>query len=66
MALYQNSYLYHTHLDIPQNMEPGALQHMGENSLALLDYLTKEGNLDRLEVANDVVYWEIFGEFCEN
>ncbi|RUO97088.1 hypothetical protein BC936DRAFT_141000 [Jimgerdemannia flammicorona] len=61
MALYKNSYLYHTHLDQPGNMEPGALQHMGENTLALIEYLTNEGDLERLEVASDVVYWEVFG-----
>lgn len=40
MALVQNSYLYHTRLDLPQFIEPGAMQHMGENTLALLRYLT--------------------------
>jgi hypothetical protein len=40
MALVQNSYLYHTRLDLPEFIEPGALQHMGENTIALLNYLT--------------------------
>ncbi|KAK4057683.1 hypothetical protein OIO90_001331 [Microbotryomycetes sp. JL221] len=40
MAIVQNSYLYHTRLDLPEFIEPGATQHMGENVIALLDYLT--------------------------
>lgn len=40
MALVQNSYLYHTRLDLPEYIEPGALTHMAENTLALLEYLT--------------------------
>jgi len=40
MALVQDSYKYHTRLDIPSEIEPGALQHMGENTLAILEYLT--------------------------
>lgn len=40
MALVQDSYKYHTRLDVPENIEPGAIQHMGENTLALLEYLT--------------------------
>ncbi|KAM0755633.1 hypothetical protein T439DRAFT_320338 [Meredithblackwellia eburnea MCA 4105] len=40
MALVQNSYLYHTRLDLHEFIEPGALQHMGENTIALLEYLT--------------------------
>ena len=39
MALVQNSYLYHTRLDLPEFIEPGAVQHMGENTIALLEYL---------------------------
>ncbi|KAK4055194.1 hypothetical protein OIV83_000474 [Microbotryomycetes sp. JL201] len=40
MAIVQNSYLYHTRLDLPEFIEPGATQHMGENVIALLEYLT--------------------------
>lgn len=40
MALVQNSYWYHTRLDLAENVEPGALQHTGENTLSLLEYLT--------------------------
>lgn len=40
MALVQNSWLYHTRLDLPEFLEPGALTHMGENTLAMLEWLT--------------------------
>jgi len=40
MALVQNSYRYHTTLDTVDNIEPGALQHTGENLIPLLEYLT--------------------------
>ncbi|KAE8270049.1 hypothetical protein A4X09_0g2290 [Tilletia walkeri] len=39
MAIIGNSYLYHTRRDIPANIEPGAVQHFGENTLAIVDYL---------------------------
>ncbi|GAA5843912.1 hypothetical protein JCM11251_002246 [Rhodosporidiobolus azoricus] len=39
-AVVQNSYLYHTALDIPSAIQPGAIQHMGLNTLALLEYFT--------------------------
>ncbi|KAJ8297177.1 putative endoplasmic reticulum metallopeptidase 1 [Rhodotorula toruloides] len=40
MALVQNSYRYHTMLDTADAIEPGSVQHMGDNVLALLEYLT--------------------------
>ncbi|GAA6054771.1 hypothetical protein JCM3770_000935 [Rhodotorula araucariae] len=40
MALVQNSYRYHTTLDTVDAIEPGALQHTGENLIPLLEYLT--------------------------
>ncbi|CAD6900594.1 unnamed protein product [Tilletia controversa] len=39
MAIIGNSYLYHTRKDIPANVEPGVLQHFGENTLAIVNYL---------------------------
>ncbi|TCD69495.1 hypothetical protein EIP91_007425 [Steccherinum ochraceum] len=39
MAIVGNSYLYHTRLDLVENIEPGVAQHMAENTLALLQYL---------------------------
>ncbi|KAH8104118.1 hypothetical protein BXZ70DRAFT_924624 [Cristinia sonorae] len=40
MAVVGNSYLYHTRLDLVENIEPGVAQHMAENALALLQYLS--------------------------
>ncbi|SNX83965.1 uncharacterized protein MEPE_02673 [Melanopsichium pennsylvanicum] len=39
MALVGNSYLYHTRKDIPTYLEPGATQHFGENTLAIIQHL---------------------------
>ncbi|GAA5858742.1 hypothetical protein JCM8547_004967 [Rhodosporidiobolus lusitaniae] len=39
-ALVQNSYRYHTMLDTADSIEPGAVQHMGRNALALFEYFT--------------------------
>ncbi|GJN92127.1 hypothetical protein Rhopal_005157-T1 [Rhodotorula paludigena] len=40
MAIVQNSYRYHTTLDTVDAIEPGSLQHTGENVIPLLEYLT--------------------------
>lgn len=40
MALVQNSYRYHTMLDTADAIQPGSVQHMGDNTIALLEYLT--------------------------
>ncbi|KAF9569516.1 hypothetical protein EC968_002603 [Mortierella alpina] len=63
MAVYKNSYLYHTHLDLDESMEAGLPQHMGENALALATYLTEEANLVNLERTSSVVFFDIFGLF---
>ncbi|HEX8821454.1 MAG TPA: M28 family metallopeptidase [Archangium sp.] len=35
MALFQDGYAYHTALDRVSRLEPGSLQHMGDNTLAV-------------------------------
>ncbi|GBE89509.1 Putative endoplasmic reticulum metallopeptidase [Sparassis crispa] len=40
IAIVSNSYLYHMRNDLVENIEPGVTQHMGENVLALLLYLS--------------------------
>ncbi|KAF5316325.1 hypothetical protein D9619_006761 [Psilocybe cf. subviscida] len=42
MAVVGNSYLYHMRKDLVENIEPGVAQHMGENTLALLKYLSSK------------------------
>ncbi|KAF9581028.1 hypothetical protein BGW38_002104 [Lunasporangiospora selenospora] len=63
MAVYKNSYLYHTHLDLDEYMESGLPQHMGENTLALSTYLTEKADLVNLEKTDDVVFFDFFGFF---
>ncbi|EGN96948.1 hypothetical protein SERLA73DRAFT_57990 [Serpula lacrymans var. lacrymans S7.3] len=40
MAVVGNSYLYHMRKDLVENIQPGVAQHMAENTLALLQYLS--------------------------
>ncbi|KAG0055922.1 hypothetical protein BGZ83_007045 [Gryganskiella cystojenkinii] len=63
LAVYKNSYLYHTHLDLDQNLEPGLPQHLGENTLAMAIFLAEEGNLTNLQRTASVVYFDVFGQF---
>ncbi|KAF9428134.1 hypothetical protein BGZ94_003292 [Podila epigama] len=63
MAVYKNSYLYHTHLDLDEYMEAGLPQHMGENTLALAMHLTENADLSGLESTSSVVFFDVFGKF---
>ncbi|KAG0047615.1 hypothetical protein BGZ83_007344 [Gryganskiella cystojenkinii] len=63
MAVYKNSYLYHTHLDLDEYMEAGLPQHMGENTLALATYLTETANLIGMESTTSIVFFDVFGLF---
>ncbi|KAG0370987.1 hypothetical protein BGZ54_001752 [Gamsiella multidivaricata] len=63
MAVYKNSYLYHTHLDLDSYMEAGLPQHMGENTLALATYLTEKADLVGLEPTTSIVFFDVFGQF---
>ncbi|KAE9386618.1 hypothetical protein BT96DRAFT_1026164 [Gymnopus androsaceus JB14] len=40
MAIVGNSYLYHMRKDLVENIQPGVAQNFGENTLALLLYLS--------------------------
>ncbi|WAR57984.1 hypothetical protein PtB15_5B214 [Puccinia triticina] len=62
MAIMQNSYLYHTSQDIPSKIEPGAIQHMGENTVALLRHLTSaSANLTDIKPASTTVFFSGLG-----
>ncbi|KAG0006003.1 hypothetical protein BGZ79_010651 [Entomortierella chlamydospora] len=64
LAVYKNSYLYHTHLDLDELMERGLPQHIGENTLALATYLADEVDLtSSMERTKAVVYFDVFGQF---
>ncbi|KAF9429426.1 hypothetical protein BGZ76_001318 [Entomortierella beljakovae] len=64
MAVYKNSYLYHTHLDLDEFMEQGLPQHIGENTLTLATYLADNVDLSHdLERTQSVIYFDVFGQF---
>ncbi|KAI0032979.1 hypothetical protein K488DRAFT_48677 [Vararia minispora EC-137] len=42
MAIVGNSYMYHTRKDLVKHIQPGAAQHMAENTLAILKYLSSD------------------------
>ncbi|KAI8340698.1 hypothetical protein BC941DRAFT_371108 [Chlamydoabsidia padenii] len=63
MAIYKNSYLYHTHLDITKHLEAGAMQHLGENTLAIVDHLAKNASLLGIEPTSEIVFFDIHGIF---
>lgn len=63
MAIYKNSYLYHTHLDITENLQPGAIQHLGANTLAIVDYLAKNATLTNIQPSSEVVFFDVQGLF---
>ncbi|KAI9008790.1 hypothetical protein CLU79DRAFT_800107 [Phycomyces nitens] len=63
LALYKNSYIYHTHLDVVENLEPGSMQHLGENTLAIIDYLALNTTMNNIEQASDIVFFDIYGVF---
>ncbi|KAF8625164.1 hypothetical protein AX15_005531 [Amanita polypyramis BW_CC] len=42
MAVVGNSYLYHMRKDLVENIQPGVAQHMAENVLALVKYLSSD------------------------
>jgi hypothetical protein len=62
MALYKNSYLYHTHLDLPKYLQPGSIQHLGENVLAITRHLVQNTTLTDIERTNQVVYFDFYGK----
>ncbi|KAG0286361.1 hypothetical protein BGZ96_009520, partial [Linnemannia gamsii] len=64
MAVYKNSYVYHTQLDVNENMEAGLHQHMGENVLAIVNHVANEADLQEIpELTNDIVYFDFIGLF---
>ncbi|GJE93217.1 M28 family metallopeptidase [Phanerochaete sordida] len=67
MAVVGNSYLYHMRKDLVENIEPGVAQHMGDNTLALLQYLASpESPLPSLTAGYSkptTVYFQSFKHF---
>ncbi|KAI0343326.1 hypothetical protein BDW22DRAFT_1394270 [Trametopsis cervina] len=67
MAVTGNSYLYHMRKDVVENIELGVAQHMAENTLALLQYLSSdESPLPSLTTGYSkpsTVYFQVFTKF---
>ncbi|KAJ3221642.1 hypothetical protein HDU81_010505, partial [Chytriomyces hyalinus] len=63
MAIYQNSYLYHTMQDTAENVEPGLLQHMGENTLAVVEHLLTKAEIETFKEGRDFVHFDLFDKF---
>ncbi|KAI8370366.1 uncharacterized protein BYT42DRAFT_582089 [Radiomyces spectabilis] len=63
MAIYKNSYLYHTHLDVTKHLQPGAIQHLGENTLAVVNYLAQNSSLEGIEPTSEIVFFDVHGLF---
>ena len=64
MALVKDSYKYHTRLDRAQYIERGALQHFGDNVLAILVHLagtTTASELRNMTKARETVYFAMLG-----
>ncbi|KAK4538354.1 hypothetical protein CDCA_CDCA17G4379 [Cyanidium caldarium] len=64
MALYQRGYTYHTEYDASWRVDPGAMQHMGDNAWAVLRELVGEAHaLRHAEAARDqrAVYGDVLG-----
>lgn len=64
MAVVGNSYAYHTRLDSTDNIQAGVSQQFGENTIAILTYLTQQGmKLDNIYKAQDRVYFSVFQKY---
>eukprot|EP00842_Homolaphlyctis_polyrhiza_P005387 jgi/Hompol1/584/HPOL_005359-RA len=62
-AFYQGSYVYHTMLDVEENIEPGALQHYGDNILVLTNHIAYDMDLSNLSKTQSLVYFDFLGYF---
>ncbi|KXS15885.1 hypothetical protein M427DRAFT_69773 [Gonapodya prolifera JEL478] len=64
MAYYQNSHVYHTMFDTEDRLEPGSVQHFGDNVLGVTKVLATESELHGYRRGYDTVYMDVLG-FCE-
>lgn len=60
VALYQDGYAYHTALDRVERVQPGSLQHLGDNTLALVRELAG-GPLPGDVGGTPSVYYDLLG-----
>lgn len=52
---------YHTQLSTPDNLDPGSLQHMGNQVLPVAHALAQAGKLD--QASEDAVFADLFGQY---
>jgi Peptidase family M28 len=60
-AIYQNSYQYHTNLDVIENIELGTIQHFGDNILKIVESLTTNSEEWGLENDSSMIYYDYLG-----
>lgn len=63
LAFYQNSYYYHTMLDIAENIGKGSIQNFGDNIIAMLDYLLFEADAKDITKNENIIYFDFLGFF---
>jgi hypothetical protein len=56
------SYVYHTDLDRMDIIEPGSVQHMGSNALAVVQEMANSVNIDSYD-SSKMLYFDILGEY---
>ncbi|BFZ57962.1 hypothetical protein PYCC9005_005019 [Savitreella phatthalungensis] len=68
MAVVGNSYAYHTRLDSTDRIERGSAQHFGDNTLAIVEYLTQPG-MDitvGIEKSQDRIFFSVAQKYFAN
>eukprot|EP00003_Mantamonas_plastica_P003275 TRINITY_DN12627_c0_g2_i1.p1 TRINITY_DN12627_c0_g2~~TRINITY_DN12627_c0_g2_i1.p1 ORF type:complete len:694 (+),score=240.06 TRINITY_DN12627_c0_g2_i1:179-2083(+) len=67
LAVYMNGYVYHTRLDTEKTINPGSIQHQGDNALAIIQAAIESDFLDKLVDSDfqseDLVYFDILGYY---
>ncbi|KAL7750049.1 hypothetical protein RI367_004564 [Sorochytrium milnesiophthora] len=69
IAYYQNSYVYHTQIDLEESIPIGAVQHMGQNTLDIVRWIAAEADLSAMELPGaqeqkvDMAYFDILGRW---
>ena len=65
MAYFQNSYVYHSSLDVYETIEFGSIQHLGQPSLEIVSFLMASDMIDEPDffAPKKIVYFDLFGLF---
>jgi hypothetical protein len=49
-------------LDVAENIPEGTYQHMGDNVVAILEYLLSEAQIESFTESRDYIFFEIMGK----